>query len=252
MEAAGLLSGSRLSKSQLQELTPLLRLAGPLELPLLLQPFFLTKDPEVGRILAENLPGSPATGSMDIGELKRLVGLFPAEAIGKLPEWIAGLEAQSGQRAGKLEELAPSLGNGDTEKGRRLFLEGKGACVICHRIGEHGREVGPNLSAIGGIRTSRDLLESILLPCESLARDFETFQVRSKGGTIRRGLIRKETRDAIHLIDSTGKENAIPWSEVETVEALPVSFMPRGLDQTLSEAELIDLIAFLKSRKPDE
>ena len=63
------------------------------------------------------------------------------------------------------------------------------------------------------------------------------------------GLIRKETRDAIHLIDSAGQENVIPRAEVEAVEPLPISLMPQGLDQTLSEEDLIDLIAFLKSRK---
>ena len=250
LEAAQLMGDSRLPKPQLLLLAPLLRSAGPLELPLLLQPFFRSKDPEVGRALAEVLPASPGIGNVPVAELKRLAGRFPAEDVPAVTDLISGLETRAGQRAQRLAALAPRLGNGVAEKGRKLFLEGRGACVTCHRIGDQGGEVGPNLSAIGEIRTSRDLLESILYPSDSLARDFETFQVQSRGGGLLMGLIRGETRDAIRLIDPAGQEHVIARAEVESVAPLPVSIMPQGLDFTMTEAELIDLIAFLKSGKP--
>ncbi|PYV76634.1 MAG: hypothetical protein DMG96_13435 [Acidobacteria bacterium] len=40
---------------------------------------------------------------------------------------------------------------GDASRGQAI-LEGKGQCLNCHRVGENGSRVGPDLTAIGAPR----------------------------------------------------------------------------------------------------
>ena len=40
---------------------------------------------------------------------------------------------------------------GDPARGRAAFLANTGACLGCHRVGETGGTVGPDLSQIGRI-----------------------------------------------------------------------------------------------------
>src|SRR5262249_60938449 len=53
---------------------------------------------------------------------------------------------------------------GDAGRGEKLFWSKALNCGSCHSIGERGTAVGPDLSAIGKLRTREDLLESILEP----------------------------------------------------------------------------------------
>src|SRR5262249_7652079 len=138
---------------------------------------------------------------------------------------------------------------GRSVEGRKIFESGKGACTACHRIGEIGNLVGPNLSAIGAIRTERDLIESILFPSNTLARDYEAHGVETADGQSLVGVIRKSLPDTILVADATGQEHTVPRSQIVAMQTLPTSLMPNGLDRTLSEQELLDLVAFLRSRK---
>ena len=104
---------------------------------------------------------------------------------------------------------------------------------------------------IGRIRNARDLYESILYPSESIARDFETFEVsvKSKDMPVQVGLIDAQTTAGLELIGLSGQKQIIPHDQVAAIKRLPVSLMPMGLDQTLSPEDLRDLVAYLLERK---
>jgi putative heme-binding domain-containing protein len=143
--------------------------------------------------------------------------------------------------------MSSELERGNPRAGRKVFLSGKGACITCHKIGEDGREVGPDLSRIGQIRTKGDLLESILFPSTSLARDFEPYQIETRDGETHLGVIQRETTDTVFLLDATAMVKPIPRSSINLIRPGAVSLMPQGLDQTMTEEELIDLVAYLDS-----
>jgi putative heme-binding domain-containing protein len=139
----------------------------------------------------------------------------------------------------------------DPVAGGQVFASGKGACIACHHIGDLGGAVGPDLSTIGRIRGARDLYESILYPGESIARDFETFQVtvKSSENPVHVGLINSQSAAGLELIGLSGQRQTIPHEEVAAIKRIPLSIMPSGLDQTLSEEDLRNLVAYLLSRK---
>jgi putative heme-binding domain-containing protein len=146
-----------------------------------------------------------------------------------------------------MEGILETINQANPARGRELFLSGAGSCIVCHRVGENGGKVGPDLTSIGSIRGAKDLLESILYPDASIARDFDTVEVFEKGrnGTSRIGLLESDGIDSITLIDAAAQSVKIPRSRIESIVPLERSLMPPGLEQTLPENGLRDIVAFL-------
>jgi putative heme-binding domain-containing protein len=158
------------------------------------------------------------------------------------------LEVDTEAMKAKLDELAPVLRGGDSSRGRDVFLGRKAGCTACHTVAGTGGKVGPDLTKIGSIRSSRDLLEAIVFPSASFARGFEPFLLRTKDGAIYDGLIVRETADAIVLFTAADRvEKRIPRTSVDEIRQSRISVMPQGLDAQLSREELRDLIAYLGS-----
>jgi putative heme-binding domain-containing protein len=111
--------------------------------------------------------------------------------------------------------------------------------------GEGGR-VGPDLSTVGGIRSGRDLLESVVLPSASFVRGYEPYRVETRDGRVLNGVLARETAEAVYLVTAERAELRVPRAEIATIERSRTSIMPQGLDAQLSHGELRDLFAFLR------
>src|SRR5204862_7323223 len=84
-------------------------------------------------------------------------------------------------RIGRLRKLEPMLAaGGDIGRGRRIFFGEKVACYSCHTIGNQGGHVGPDLTAVGAIRSGHDILEAIVFPSASFVPGFEIYKVEIK------------------------------------------------------------------------
>lgn len=247
LEAANILSKSKLTKTQLLEVVSLVRNAGPLELPLLVDVFTKTRDSATGFALVDALESSLSTNALSPSELQRMLARYQPEVSDHAKPLVKKLFAQDELREDRLAEMGQALEAGNSQAGRQVFLSGKGACITCHKVGEDGREAGPDLSHIGQLRTKADLLESILFPSTSLARDFEPYQIETVDDQSHFGIIQRETSDTVHLIDASGTGYPIPRASIKTIQPGPVSLMPQGLDQTMTEQELLDIIAYLDS-----
>jgi putative heme-binding domain-containing protein len=147
-------------------------------------------------------------------------------------------------RLAKLTEVAAG---GDAQRGREVFFGRRAACSACHRVGEEGGNVGPNLSHIGEIRTRRDLLEAIVFPSASFARGYEPVQIVTRGGKIHSGVIARETGDALFLRTAERAEIRMERNDVEQLAPSSTSVMPQGMDDVLTPQELADLVAYLQS-----
>src|SRR4029078_5288254 len=80
-----------------------------------------------------------------------------------------------------IQKLEPLLAGGDPNRGHELFLA-KATCATCHRVGQHGGLVGPDLTKIGSIRSGRALLESLVAPSATFAQSDEPYGVTLKEG----------------------------------------------------------------------
>lgn len=143
------------------------------------------------------------------------------------------------------------LGNsGDAERGRAIFQNAeKSLCIKCHRLGEQGGNVGPNLAGVGSRFSKIHLLESILEPSRTIAPSYETLTLVLNDGRLLSGVKIAEDATTFTLGDETGKRHEIPLQEIEERAFQRRSTMPEGLAKRLQDRELLDLVTFLLAEK---
>jgi putative heme-binding domain-containing protein len=139
---------------------------------------------------------------------------------------------------------------GNVERGRALFFDQtKTQCSKCHRIGDQGERIGPELTGLGDRFARIHIVESILEPSRTVAPGFQTLAVVLRDGRLITGVKIAETAEAITLADNQGKQHALSKSEIEQQVVQPHSTMPDGLMKQLTPGEFADLIGFLVSQK---
>lgn len=144
-----------------------------------------------------------------------------------------------------------SLHGGDAERGRAIFFERADlSCVRCHTIGDEGSggRVGPELTKIGQDKDRRYLLESIVLPSQTIAKGFQTANLALIDGRILSGIVQSEDKNQLQLMDPDGKLFTVAIEDIlERGEGL--SAMPADSIEKLSKRDLRDLVEFLATRK---
>ncbi len=151
----------------------------------------------------------------------------------------------------KMELLQPQLAKID--KGRN-FQRGKdayfaGQCIKCHRFGNDGGTVGPDLTAVSSRFARRDILESIIEPSKVISDQYQNIVVNTLSGKKVIGRLMDENTDKLVLQpDPLSPERVVIKKEdVETREPSKISPMPEHLVDVLTEEEILDLIAYLES-----
>ena len=247
--AAEIIGKSKLTPQQLLELAKLFRTVGPLEVDRLLSAYEQGGDDTLGETLIAALKAAAALKSLRPDALKLRLAKFSPRVQEQAQPLFDILNANAAQQKERLEELLGQLKNGDIRRGQAVFYSQKAACVACHAIGYLGGSTGPDLTRIGGIRTERDLLESIVFPNVSFVRSYEPVTIITTAGRVYNGLIRRESSDEILLATGPKEEVRIPRADIDELKPSTLSIMPSGLDQQLTTQQLADLIAFLKNAK---
>ena len=251
IQAASMLARSGLTNEQRAALTPAFATVGPIELKELLPLLKVTTDSAGVRAMVGELARNPSLISQQESVYRTTLSAQPPEIFETilLPAYHKAAE----EIDAKKRQLAPMVdkvtSRGDATAGKAVFESGRGTCIACHQIGDKGRSIGPNLSHIGAIRTERDLLESILFPSNTLARDYEAHVFETSGGETITGVIRSHTADGLLVVDVAGQEKTIAHTQLVSDTQLVTSLMPMGLDQTVPEKDLLDLVAWLRSLK---
>jgi putative membrane-bound dehydrogenase-like protein len=245
--AADALARAKLTNPQLRALCAALRSAGPMELPRLLDAFDKSSDASVGHDLVEALAASSVRKGLRPETLKPLIAKFGPAVLKSADSLLASLEGDAGKQKAHLEEILAKLPAGDVRRGQGVFNGTKAACAACHQIGYLGGKIGPDLTRIGGIRTDRDLVESIVFPSASFVRGYEPVLITTQDGKVVNGLPRKDAPDEVILVVGANQEVRIAREQIEDMQPGRVSIMPAGLDQQLTMQELADLVAFLKA-----
>ncbi len=138
--------------------------------------------------------------------------------------------------------------SGDPDRGHKLFLEAASvSCRNCHRIGQQGKELGPDLTTIGRKRSADELLESILQPSKKIDRQYINYLAETKDGLVLTGLlVGKDDREVV-LRDAQNKRHAIPMDNIEELVPQQKSLMPDLLFRDMTAQEVADLVAYLSS-----
>jgi putative heme-binding domain-containing protein len=147
---------------------------------------------------------------------------------------------------GWLEHLE---GAADAAAGRRVLFHPKlGGCYLCHRVEGRGREIGPDLSTVG--RAGRKhILESILQPSTLIAPNYQSWDIETKDGKKYTGMLVKTDLDVYTYLDAKGNLFKLSTPAIAESRPSPVSIMPAGLADLLTDQEMRDLLAYLCARR---
>ncbi|MDB6137823.1 MAG: rane-bound dehydrogenase domain protein [Verrucomicrobiaceae bacterium] len=136
----------------------------------------------------------------------------------------------------------------DLANGRNVFMSSKlGSCAVCHRADGIGHTAGPNLSTIANASTPDYLLESLLQPSLNVAPQYQTFLIKTSDGQSRAAFELNERGDTHTYSDLAGQTFEVKIGDIISRTILPVSIMPEGLVNKLTDEEVRDLVAFLRS-----
>lgn len=134
-------------------------------------------------------------------------------------------------------------GSGDAMHGKQVFSK---YCTPCHRIGDQGALIGPQLDGIGQRGLDR-LCEDILDPNRSVDRAFRVTLLTLKSQDVVSGLLRRDEGELLVVADSTGKEVRVPKSDVQSQRESDTSLMPDNFGEVMTQTDFVDLTKFLLS-----
>jgi putative membrane-bound dehydrogenase-like protein len=250
MAAASIVERAAFDRGQLVALVEVVRQSGPLELPRLLPAFDHGTDEALGLAMLGAIEQARGRSNVRADVLRPRLAKYPATVQARGDALLASLSADAAAQAERLERLlAGMVGGGDVRRGQSLFNSPKAACASCHAIGYRGGKIGPDLTAIGQIRSERDLLEAIVFPSASFARGYEPVVVTTTTGDVHGGILQNERADEVVLTAGEGQETRIARERIADLQPGTVSVMPAGYGDQLSRQELADLLAFLKGTR---
>lgn len=195
-------------------------------------------EPEVQGIIRRGIPGTAMPGSSTLSERQAT----------NIAAYVLKLGSTTIS-----EKVA-----GDPKDGEALY--NSSGCSACHMIAGQGGSIGPDLSRIGAMRGAASLKARLQDPGANLPKveeglfgnsrtQFLMYRAVEKDGHIVEGMRVGEDSFTIVLKDSSGKFHGLWKPDLRSLEKEPgKSFMPSFKD-TLSAAQLDDLVAYLMSLK---
>ncbi len=139
-----------------------------------------------------------------------------------------------------------SQAKGNPYSGHRLYDE---TCGKCHTLFGKGGKIGPDLTTY-----KRDDLRGMLLnvvnPSAEIREGFENYIARTADGRTITGLIADQDPNVVMIRGADGQNISIPREEIEDLRASRTSLMPDGQLKAMSDQQIRDLFAYLRSTQP--
>jgi putative heme-binding domain-containing protein len=183
--------------------------------------------------------------------LSRLTGRKRAT----LAEWIEWYGRTYPERAAQLNDAdgvdvvawnkrlaAIDWSRGDAERGRLVFS--KASCAACHW---GTQALGPDLQGVTGRFSRADLFTAILQPSKEVSSRYRTTQISTAAGKVYQGLIVYEAVDSVILQTGPAETIRLTNPQIRERRLTDRSLMPSGLLDRLSDRDINDLHAYLKS-----
>lgn len=155
------------------------------------------------------------------------------------------LELADNERQWIQELLSEVRTHGNAERGLTVFASLQTSCFSCHRMGEQGAAIGPDLTGIAARRPAEELVAALFWPNRSVADQYRATILLQDDGTTWRGFCLAEDDETVTIRDpSSGRETRLAKSSIEE-RRLGESLMPNELMAALSRQQQIDLIRLL-------
>jgi putative heme-binding domain-containing protein len=148
----------------------------------------------------------------------------------------------------QIERLASVLrtGSGNPYPGKKLF---RTTCAKCHQLFGDGGQVGPDLTTY-----KRDDIANLLLnvvnPSAEIREGYETLLATTKDGRVVTGFLVDKDNQVVVLRGADAQTITLRQDQVEELVPQRKSLMPEGLLDNLTDQQVRDLFAYLRSSQP--
>jgi len=150
------------------------------------------------------------------------------------------------QQIERLSKVLKSGGTADPYLGKKLFAQ---HCGKCHTLFATGGQIGPDLTAY-----KRDDLDTMLVnvvnPSAEVREGFETLMAVTDDGRTVIGFLVDRDSQVVVLRGADGQTITIPQNRIEEMHPQRKSLMPEALLKGLTDQQVRNLFAYLRSHQP--
>ena len=136
----------------------------------------------------------------------------------------------------------PPRGNAGT--GQNLFAAN---CLGCHRVGERGGNLGPDLSRVGVARARAAMARQIRGTVEDFRTGYEPVTLTTPGGQEIRGVKKNEDLFSVQVMDTRERIQGYLREDMRAVTSEKKSAMPVFGSDKLSDEQLDDVLTYLET-----
>jgi putative membrane-bound dehydrogenase-like protein len=155
---------------------------------------------------------------------------------------LAGLIDPNRQKAVQQFRSALTL-TGNAGRGKPLFVK---HCATCHKLGDAGQNVGPDLASRKD-KSPESLLIAVLDPNRNVEPKYVAYVAVTTGGRTYNGILADESANGLVLIGAKGDRVELLRSQIEELTSTSKSLMPEGLEKDLSPQAVADVIAYIQA-----
>ena len=131
---------------------------------------------------------------------------------------------------------------GEPAHGKEIFAR---TCQQCHTLLGTGGKVGPDLT--GSDRSNLYyILQNIIDPNAVIPNAYRSSTLETKDDRVITGIVTKEDAAAVTIVTAS-ETLIIPKNDIQSLKQGQISMMPEGLIQSMTDTDVRDLVAYLKS-----
>lgn len=137
------------------------------------------------------------------------------------------------------------MAHADVKNGKAVYGQ---TCAACHQMYGEGGIIGPDIT--GSNRADLDyILNNIIDPSGEIPEGYQLVTITTQDGRTFAGNVKSEDDQRVTLA-MVGQEVVLAISDILSRQTSPVSMMPEGLLNALSDTQVRDLIEYLRTTHP--
>jgi putative heme-binding domain-containing protein len=156
--------------------------------------------------------------------------------------------ATTAQMTAEINRLARVVNENkaDPYAGKMLYTA---KCATCHALHGQGGNVGPDLTSYKRDDVPQMLL-NVINPSAEIREGFESSVIVAKSGRMVTGIVAEKDARVVVVRTAEGQQIVLPRDEVESIDVSGISMMPEGLLEGMTDQQVCDLFAYLRSGQP--
>lgn len=202
----------------------------------------LARTSRIGLLIAEIEAGRIKPGEIDQLRINRILRTSDTALRARANKALASAVPEDRKKVLADYQQVVDM-SADPKRGAEVFRKN---CATCHRVGDIGVNVAPDIS---DSRTKQPLqiLTDVIQPNRSIDGNYVSYSAVTTDGRIITGVIAAETSGTVTLKQPEGKSVTLARSDIEELRSNGISLMPEGLEKNIPHQQMADLIAFIKN-----